>query len=72
MLQFTRCSQGKIWLVDIGPCKRFDIFQLWGIIAVIFNGIIVIIFVTLIVIIIVFLIILISITILPLGRSGHW
>ena len=39
-----------------------------GIIAVIFNGIIVI----LIVIVIVFLIILISITILPLGRSGHW
>ena len=41
-----------------------------GIIAVIFNGIIVIIFVITIVITIV--IILISITILPLGRSGHW
>ena len=31
----TRFSRGKIWFVDIGPCKRFDIFQLcddgdWG------------------------------------------
>ena len=23
-----RFSRGKIWFVDIGPCKRFDIFQL--------------------------------------------
>ena len=29
MSQFTRFSRGKIWFVDIGPCKRFDIFQLW-------------------------------------------
>ena len=28
MSQFTRFSRGKIWFVDIGPCKRFDIFQL--------------------------------------------
>ena len=28
MLRFTRFSQGKIWFADIGPCKRFDIFQL--------------------------------------------
>ena len=25
-----RFSRGKIWFVDIGPCKRFDIFQLWN------------------------------------------
>ena len=25
-----RFSRGKIWFVDIGPCKRFDIFQLWS------------------------------------------
>ena len=29
MSRFTRFSRGKIWLVDIGLCKRFDIFQLW-------------------------------------------
>ena len=28
MSRFTRFSWGKIWFVDIGPCKRFDIFQL--------------------------------------------
>ena len=28
MSRFTRFSRGKIWFVDIGPCKRFDIFQL--------------------------------------------
>ena len=27
MLRFTRFFRGKIWCVDIGPCKRFDIFQ---------------------------------------------
>ena len=27
MLRFTRFSLGKIWFIDIGPCKRFDIFQ---------------------------------------------
>ena len=29
MSRFTRFSRGKIWFVDIGTCKRFDIFQLW-------------------------------------------
>ena len=29
MSRFTRFSRGKIWFVGIGPCKRFDIFQLW-------------------------------------------
>ena len=29
MSWFTRFSQGKIWFVDIGPCKRFEILQLW-------------------------------------------
>ena len=28
MSRFTRFSRGKIWFVNIGPCKRFDIFQL--------------------------------------------
>ena len=28
MSRFTPFSRGKIWIVDIGPCKRFDIFQL--------------------------------------------
>ena len=28
MSRFTRFSRGKIWFVDIGPCKIFDIFQL--------------------------------------------
>ena len=28
MSRFTRFSRGKIWFVDIGPCKRFDIFHL--------------------------------------------
>ena len=28
MSRFTRFSRGKIWFIDIGPCKRFDIFQL--------------------------------------------
>ena len=28
MSRFMRFSRGKIWLVDIGPCKRFDIFHL--------------------------------------------
>ena len=27
MSRFTRFFRGKIWFVDIGPCKRFDIFQ---------------------------------------------
>ena len=27
MLRFTRFFRGKIWCVDIGPCKRFDIFH---------------------------------------------
>ena len=30
MSRFTRFSRGKIWFVNIGPCKRFDIFQLWS------------------------------------------
>ena len=30
MSRFTRFSRGKIWFFDIGSCKRFDIFQLWG------------------------------------------
>ena len=29
MSRFTRFSWGKIWFDDIGPCKRFDILQLW-------------------------------------------
>ena len=28
MSRLTCFSRGKIWFVDIGPCKRFDIFQL--------------------------------------------
>ena len=31
MSRFTRFSLGKIWFIDIGPCKRFDIFQLCAI-----------------------------------------
>ena len=29
MSRFTRFSRGNIWFDDIGPCKRFDILQLW-------------------------------------------
>ena len=29
MSRLTRFSRGKIWFVDIGPCKRFDIFHVW-------------------------------------------
>ena len=28
-LRFKRLSRGKIWFDDFGPCKRFDILQLW-------------------------------------------
>ena len=29
MSRFTRFSRGKIWFVDIGLWKKFDIFHLW-------------------------------------------
>ena len=32
--RFTRLTWGKIWLGRFAPCKRFDISQLWGIVAV--------------------------------------
>ena len=31
MSRFMRFSRGKIWFVDIGPCKRFDILLICSI-----------------------------------------